>query len=60
MQVGTSVAATVGACDGELALGSIVGAVAALTDRRADDVAAEVLPVVRDLVRDGFLLVDEG
>lgn len=57
VQVGTAVAATVGACDGELTVGQIVGAVAALTERGVVDVAAEVLPAVRDLVRDGLLHV---
>ncbi len=53
----SAVAATVGACDGELTVGQIVGAVAALTDREAAEVAAEVLPAVRGLVLDGLVLV---
>ncbi|MPV38720.1 DUF7059 domain-containing protein [Georgenia subflava] len=52
---GTLVAGAVGACDGELTVGQIVGGLAALLDLRADDVAREVLPAARALVVDGFL-----
>ncbi|WP_324650389.1 DUF7059 domain-containing protein [Georgenia sp. H159] len=52
---GTLVAGAVGACDGELTLGQIVGGLAVLLDQPADVVAAEVLPAVRDLLLDGFL-----
>jgi methylase of polypeptide subunit release factors len=55
--VGTAVAAVVGACDGELSLGPIIGAVAGLLGRPTAEVTAEVLPVVRDLLLDGFLRV---
>lgn len=48
-------AALVGACDGELTVGQIVGALAALFEVPADALAAELLPAVRNLVRDGFL-----
>ncbi len=51
----TGLAALVGACDGELAVGQIVGAIAALFGVGADELAAELLPAVRGLVRDGFL-----
>jgi methylase of polypeptide subunit release factors len=56
VQVGTALAGLVGACDGELAVGQIVGALGALLGAGADAVAAEVLPEVRGLVRDGLLL----
>ncbi|OJV60366.1 MAG: SAM-dependent methyltransferase [Cellulomonas sp. 73-145] len=56
VQVGTAVAGLVGACDGELSVGTLVGALGALLDRSADDVAREVLPTARGLVADGFLL----
>ncbi|WP_263729793.1 methyltransferase [Cellulomonas sp. SG140] len=56
VQVGTAVAGLVGACDGELSVGTIVGALGALLERSVDDVAREVLPTVRGLVADGFLL----
>ena len=52
---GTVVAGAVGACDGELTLGQIVGGLAALLDVPAEEVAAEVLPAARDLLLDGFL-----
>lgn len=52
---GTLVTGAVGACDGELTLGQIVGGLAALLEVPADDVAAEVLPAARDLLLDGFL-----
>lgn len=51
----TGLAAFVGVCDGELAVGQIVGALGALLDVPADDLRSELLPAVRGLVRDGFL-----
>lgn len=51
----TSLAALVGACDGELSVGQIVGAIASIFDVPVDDLAAELLPAVRGLVRDGLL-----
>jgi hypothetical protein len=56
VQVGTALAGLVGACDGELTVGQIVGALGALLDVDASAVAADVLPDVRGLVRDGLLL----
>lgn len=56
VQVGTALAGLVGACDGELTVGQIVGALGALLDVGADAVAADVLPEVRGLVRDGLLV----
>ena len=58
VRVGTAVAGVVGACDGELGVGVLVGAVAALLERPAAEVAAEVLPVVRGLVGDAMLVPD--
>lgn len=54
-QAGTALAGLVGACDGELPLGVLVGALAGLLERPADELAAELLPAVRDLLVDGFL-----
>lgn len=51
----TALAALVGACDGELAVGQIAGAIAELFDVDAAALSAELLPAVRGLVRDGFL-----
>ncbi len=49
-------AALVGACDGDLSVGQILGAVAGLLG--ADPVATRTtyLPIVQDLVAEGFLL----
>ena len=55
VQVGTALAAFVGACDGELTAGQIIGALGALLDVPASDVAADVLPTVRGLLADGLL-----
>lgn len=49
-----------GVCDGELAVGQIVGALGALLGVPADDLAGELLPAVRGLVRDGFLAPAAG
>lgn len=57
VQADTALAGFVGACDGELAVGQIIGALATLLDVPAEDLAADVLPSVLGLVRDGFLLV---
>jgi len=54
-QAGTVITATVGACDGELTLHQIIGALATLLDMGEGEVAREVIPAVRDLVLDGFL-----
>ncbi|WP_144681828.1 methyltransferase [Cellulosimicrobium sp. TH-20] len=51
----TGLAALVGASDGELTVGQLVGAIAALFEVGAEDLASELLPDVRGLVRDGFL-----
>ena len=56
IRVGTALAGLVGACDGELNVGQIVAALAALLQAPADGLAGEVLPGVRDLVRDGLLV----
>jgi methylase of polypeptide subunit release factors len=56
VQAGTALAGLVGACDGELTVGQIAGALAALLGVGADELAADVLPEVRGLVRDGLLL----
>ena len=48
-------AALVGACDGDLSLGQILDALAHLLDRDAAQLHATYLPVVRDLLDEGFL-----
>jgi len=55
VRAGTALAGFVGACDGDLTVGQIVAGLAALLDVPASDLAADLLPAVRDLVRDGLL-----
>jgi methylase of polypeptide subunit release factors len=52
----TALAAFVGAADGELAVGQIIGAIAQLTGVDEAALAADLLPRLRDLVLDGLLL----
>ena len=52
----TAQAALVGACDGDLSVGAIVGAIAQLLDADETALTAELLPRVRALLDDGFLL----
>ncbi|WP_241979391.1 MULTISPECIES: DUF7059 domain-containing protein [Cryobacterium] len=51
----TGLAALVGACDGELDVGSIVAALAQLLTVDEGELAADLLPRVRELLDDGFL-----
>jgi len=52
-------AGLVGACDGDLAVGQIIDALGTLLDGEPADLRREYLPVVRDLVVEGFL-TDQG
>ena len=54
-RVDTLEAALVGACDGELSVGQILDALAQLLERDAAEVRTTYLPVVRELVAEGFL-----
>jgi hypothetical protein len=54
-QVDTVEAALVGACDGELTVLQILDALAELLGQDAAEVRTAYLPVVRDLVTEGFL-----
>jgi hypothetical protein len=54
-QADTVLAGFVGACDGDLSVGQILGALADLLDRPVQDVYREYLPEVRRLVVEGFL-----
>ncbi|GAA1848413.1 methyltransferase [Myceligenerans crystallogenes] len=58
VQASSPLAALVGACDGELTAGQIIGALAAIFGVEAEELAAELLPAVRGLVLDGFLAPD--
>jgi hypothetical protein len=51
----TPEAALVGACDGDLSVGQIVPAIAAILGVEPGALHAELAPVVRDLVVEGFL-----
>jgi hypothetical protein len=51
----TALAGLVGACDGELTVGQIAGALAALLDEPVDELPHRLLPAVRALVADGLL-----
>jgi hypothetical protein len=55
--VDTVAAALVGACDGELPVGPLLDAVAQLLDRDPEETRAAYLPLVRELVDEGFLVV---
>jgi hypothetical protein len=55
-RVDTVEAGLVGACDGELTVGQILDALAHLLERDRDELRAAYLPVVRELVREGYLV----
>jgi hypothetical protein len=48
-------AALVGACDGDLSVGQLLGALGALLERDEVELRETYLPVVRELVGEGFL-----
>jgi hypothetical protein len=56
VEADTALAAIVGACDGDLPLGVLIGAVAGLLDVDAEALRDEVLTPLRRLVSDGYLL----
>jgi methylase of polypeptide subunit release factors len=60
VRAGTELAAIVGACDGELTLGTIIGAVAQLLQLDAAELERVTLAEVRVLLVDGFLLPHLG
>jgi methylase of polypeptide subunit release factors len=60
VQVGTALAAVVGACDGELGLGAILGAVASILEVDEAELTAEIVPEVRELVIAGMLSFSGG
>ncbi|HET8615811.1 MAG TPA: class I SAM-dependent methyltransferase [Actinomycetales bacterium] len=55
VRAGTALAGLVGACDGDLSIGQIVGALATLLDEPVDSLRGALLPQVRGLVADGLL-----
>ena len=57
-QVDTVEAALVGACDGELTIDQILAALGQLLEQDSADLRTAYLPVVRDLVTEGFLILE--
>jgi len=55
VEVDPALAALVGACDGDLAVGVLIAAIAELLEVDGADLAADLLPRVRELVFTGFL-----
>ncbi|MGA4668943.1 DUF7059 domain-containing protein [Propionibacteriaceae bacterium Y1923] len=55
IDAGTALAAVLGACQGDLDLGSIIGAVAQLLEVDAEALRTELEPELRKAVLDGFL-----
>lgn len=56
VQAGTTLAGLVGACDGELTVAQIIGAIAMLFEVDHAELAAELIPDIRGLVTDGLLV----
>lgn len=57
VEVDTALAGVVGASDGDLTLGQIINALADLLEVDASAAAGAALPRVRELIRDGFLVL---
>lgn len=55
-----SIAALVAGCDGTRPLQALAAVLAAVLDQSTQDVAAALLPVVRDLIQRGILLPPDG
>lgn len=55
IEVGPGLAAFVGACDGDLAVGALLDAIATLLEVDAEALRRELLPEVRELLFTGFL-----
>lgn len=56
-QVDTTLAALVGACDGDLSVGQLLDAIAGLLGRPAAELRLEYPAVVRELLAEGFLVI---
>jgi methylase of polypeptide subunit release factors len=52
----TALAGFVGACDGELSVAQILAALATLLEAPVTELAGQLLPATRELVRDGLLI----
>ncbi len=55
-EVGTAEAGLVGACDGSLPLGTLIEALATVLEQDGEELRADLLPRVRTLVGEGFLV----
>ncbi|MDO5534936.1 MAG: methyltransferase [Propionibacteriaceae bacterium] len=55
VEVDTALGAVLGASDGELTAGQLIAAVADLLDVDPDALAAEIVPRLRELIREGYL-----
>ncbi len=55
LEVDTALGGILGACDGELSLGLILGSVAGILDLDPAALTTDILPKVRGLILDGFL-----
>ena len=55
--LGTALAAVVGASDGELSVGAICAAIAELLGVDGDELLADVLPEIRELISTGFVAI---
>lgn len=56
IEADTGLAAVLGACDGDLTLAQIIGAVAALLDVDSAELTTELMPRIREAVEEGFLV----
>jgi methylase of polypeptide subunit release factors len=56
LQADTALAAILGACDGDLDLGTIITTVAGILGLNVDALSEAVIPSIRQCIRDGFLL----
>lgn len=57
MKADTALAAVLGALDGDLTVGQVIGAVAQVLELDASDLAASVLPALRDALADQLLRI---
>ncbi|MFV0407695.1 MAG: methyltransferase [Propioniciclava sp.] len=55
VEVNPALAGVVGACDGDLAVGSLIAAVADLLDLEVSSLTQDLLPQIRRLAREGYL-----
>jgi hypothetical protein len=60
VELDDAVAGVIAACDGTIPLAAPIGVLAASLGRGNDEVAAALLPVVRELVARGFLEPEVG